>query len=108
MPFVDFLNDGQPSPIDWLGVKFSEPGAKALRDSVCYPEANFIAGLDRILPTVSVLNTYTEDSPNGLLPHCGAVFLAILAVGPWRHQAASSLAVGEEGGCQFSDCFHVE
>ena len=46
MPFVDFLDYGQPSTIDWLGIEFCKPGTKALRDSIDYAYANVDEALE--------------------------------------------------------------
>ena len=40
--------------------------------------------------------------------HGRAKFFAVLAIRPWRGQAAARLAIGDERRRQFADVFHVE
>ena len=66
-----------------------------MRDAVRNPKTELVITLDRVLPAVLVLQSHTEDADNSFVAHRGAVFLTVLPVCPWRHQAGPALAVGE-------------
>ena len=66
------------------------------------------AVLHRILPAVRLFDAHAEDAADRLASHGGAIFLAVLPVGPGSHQAAARLAVGEQRGRQFADALHVQ
>ena len=108
VPGKDLFDDGQPAAVDGLGVEFDEPRAQPLRDAVGNPKANLVAVLHRVFPAMLVVDADVEHARDGFAAHGGAVFLAVLAVGPWSHDAAPALAIGNHGGRKLGNGLHVE
>src|ERR1035441_10042865 len=55
-----------------------------------------------------VFDADAENTRDGFAAHGGAVFLAVLAVGPRSHQPVTALAIGNHGGRKLGNGFHIE
>ena len=55
-----------------------------------------------------IFDADAEHASDGFVAHRGAVFLAILAVGPRSHEAPTALAVGDHGGREIVDGLHIQ
>src|SRR5215469_672421 len=108
MPAIEFFDNRQPTAVDWLGIELNEPRTKTLCDAIGNPHANLVRVLHGIFPAVFLFDADAEDSGDCLASQSGPILLAILAVGPWGHNPASSLPVGKQSRGNLADCFHVE
>src|SRR5262245_55009747 len=108
MPAVEVLDDAQPAPVMERAGKFGEPGPHAVCYPVGGPDSNLRLALYGVRPAVGSYYPHTEDAPDRLVPHRGAVLLGILTGSPGGHQPDAGLAVGEECRGQLADGLHVE
>src|SRR5271154_3249008 len=107
VPLVDFFYHWEPALVVRLGVEFCEGRTKILSHAICNPKADFVSGLDRILPAILVFQADAENTRNGLAAQGGAELLGAFAAFPWSYQTCSSLAIREQGRRKLSDGFHV-
>src|SRR5262245_6507534 len=85
-----------------------EPRSQTIGDAVQHPYPCLIPVLHRIRPAMWCHDAHVEYAADRLAAQGRAILLAVLAVGPWRHRAATSLPVGEERRSKFADDPHIE
>ena len=66
-----------------------------MRDAIYDPELDFLRILNRIFPAIRLFDTDTEDADDRFFAERRAVFFAVFAVRPGRHQSASRLTIRE-------------
>src|SRR5262249_31776413 len=108
MPPIEILNHSQPAPIVEAPRHLVEPRPCSIGDPVEDPYARLGAVLHRIGPAMGRDDPHMKDPPDGLSPECGTILLAVLTIGPGRHDPAPPLAVGEQRRRQLADRLHVQ
>src|SRR5579885_2057785 len=108
MPVIEFLDNRKPPAVNRLRVELREPRPQTVRDAIYNPKPDFLSVLHGILPAVLVFDSDAKDAHDRLPPERGAIFFAVLAVGPRRRDSVPALPIGKQCRRNLGDRLHVE